>query len=228
MPVPLIAGLYPYTRDGVTSPPTKTLLEIEQSLATNPSYRRDLIVLAGDSQSAQHLDGFGLRVHRVFDDAPAEIHCDTAHKMKHWMCRWALQEFGEFVWVDWDTVLLRELDDSFFAYCRAGHTPKFILIPNYWATVNCGVYYACADWLAALERSFTAVVSEPNDELLWTSVLPADVRDRSEFWWGERALNIWDRTDFDLIGPNTYFAHVRYLEWAEELLRVAALHSTPK
>ena len=148
--------------------------------------------------------------------------------MKHWMCRWALQEFGEFVWVDWDTVLLRELDEAFFAYCRAGRTPKFIRIPNYWATVNCGVYYACIDWLDAVERSFAAVVSEPNDELLWTSVLPSDVRERAEFWWGERAVNIWDQIDFDLIGSNTYFAHVRYLEWADDLRRVAALHSARK
>lgn len=217
MSIPMIAGLFPYARGGVVRSPSVTLQEIPQSLRLNPSYRQDLIVLAGDQESARYLEGFGLRVHRVFDDAPAAIHRDTAHKMKHWMCRWALQEFGEFVWVDWDTVLLREPDEAFWSYCRSARTPKFIRIPNYWATVNCGVYYACADWLDAMDRSFSAVVSEPNDELLWTSVLPPDVRDRAEFWWGERALNIWDRTDFALIGPQTYFAHVKSLEWAEEL-----------
>jgi hypothetical protein len=215
----MIAGLFPYTRGGVTHPPTITLQEIPQSLAINPSYRRDLLVLAGDERSAEQLESFGLNVHRVFEDAPAEIHHDTAHKMKHWMCLWALETFGEFLWVDWDTVLLRQPDDDFWAFCRRGGAPKFIHIPNYWATVNCGVYYAGKDWLAAMKTSFAAEVSEPNDELLWTSVLPADVLMRAEFWWGERVAHVWTRDDFEGVGPGTYFAHVKHLDWADDLRR---------
>ena len=217
MAAPMIAGLYPYARGGVVHPPKVTLSEIPASLAANPSYREDLVVLAGDEASAAHLRGFGLRVHRVFDDAPSAIHCDAAHKMKHWMCRWALAEFGEFLWVDWDTVLLRRPDDAFWDWCRAHDTPKFVGIANYWATVNCGIYYAGSGWAEAMDRSFDAIVSEPNDELLWASVLPPDVTDRPEFWWGERVAQVWTRSDFAAIGEGTYFAHVKDLGWADEL-----------
>lgn len=221
MPVPMIAGLYPYTRAGIKHPPTVTLEEIPASLRANPSYLDQLIVLAGDDASAELLAGFGLRVHRVFEDAPAEIHRDTAHKMKHWMCLWALREFGEFLWVDWDTVLLRQPDDAFWADCRRAGTPKFVRIRDYWATVNCGVYYACETWLPAMERSFDAVVSEPNDELLWASVLPEDICDRAEFWWGDRVLQIWTEEDFTALSRRTYFAHVKHLEWADRLRAIA-------
>ena len=137
--------------------------------------------------------------------------------MKHWMCAWALKEFGEFLWVDWDTVMLRPPDRDFWAWCRACGTPKFVQIPNYWATVNCGVYYSGASWLEAMHQSFEARVSEPNDELLWASVLPGDVASRPEFWWGERVAQVWTRADFQAVGTRTYFAHVKHLEWAEEL-----------
>jgi hypothetical protein len=213
----MIAGLYPWARAGEIRPPTKTLQEIHASLALNPSYRDDLIVLAGDGDSAAHLRAFGLRVHRVFDDAPPAVRADAAHKMKHWMCRWALKEFGEFLWVDWDTVLLRPLDEGFWAWCRTHGAPKFIRIPNYWATVNCGVYYANCAWAEAMDRSFSAVVSEPNDELLWASVLPDDVLERQEYWWGERAVNVWTKDDFAEVTAGTFFAHVKDLEWAHEL-----------
>ena len=221
MPPPMIAGLYPYVRGGVVHPPRGTLDEIPVSLELNPFYRENLLVLAGDRESASRLEGFGLRVHRVFDDAPDAVRFDAAHKMKHWMCRWALGEFGEFLWVDWDTVLLRPLDDGFWDWCRAHETPKFIYIPEYWATVNCGVYYAGAAWAEAMTRSLDAVVSEPNDELLWASVLPQDVRDRPEYWWGGRASNIWTRDDFATVGTGTYFAHVRHFDWADDLRLVA-------
>jgi hypothetical protein len=122
----MIAGLYPYAHGGVVHPPKVTLAEIPVSLATNPSYRDDLLVLAGDKASAAQLDGLGLRVHRVFDDAPSAIRVDAAHKMKHWMCRGALEEFGEFLWVDWDTVFLRRPDDAFWSWCREHGTPKFV------------------------------------------------------------------------------------------------------
>jgi hypothetical protein len=213
----MIAGLYPYARGGTVHSPKVTLSEIPASLAANPSYRDDLTVLAGDKNSAAQLEAFGLDVYRVFDDAPGNVRTDAAHKMKHWMCRWALEEFGEFLWVDWDTVLLRHPGDSFWAWCRAHGTPKFIRIPSYWATVNCGIYYAGREWAEAMDRSFAAAVSEPNDELLWASVLPDDVVFRPEYWWGNRVAQIWTRDDFAQVGPNTYFAHVKRLEWAGEL-----------
>ena len=227
MSVPMIAGLYPYARGGNVQPPTITLREIPESLAVNPSYRDDLIVLAGDVESARHLEGFGLDVHRAFDDAPPEVRADAAHRMKHWMCLWALRTFGEFLWVDWDTVLLRRPDDAFWAACRADGTPKFIWIDNYWATVNCGVYYACDAWGEAMERSFAAEVSEPNDELLWTSVLPADVRERPEFWWDERVVHVWTRGDFASVTTESYFAHVKRLDWAADLRAVAGGQPVP-
>lgn len=217
MPPPMIAGLYPYARGGAVHPPKVTLSEIPASLAANRRYRTDLIVLAGDRPSAVQLEAFGLHVHRVFDDAPSAIRTDAAHKMKHWMCRWALEEYGEFLWVDWDTVLLRPPDESFWAWCRAHGTPKFIRIPGYWATVNCGVYYAGEGWAEAMDRSFDAVVSEPNDELLWASVLPDDVANRPEFWWGKRVAQVWTRDDLTRVGAGTYFAHVKHLEWADEM-----------
>jgi hypothetical protein len=118
MSIPMIAGLYPYTRADVTQPPVVTLREIPASLEVNPLYRDRLIVLAGDEPSASHLRHFGLEVRRVFADAPASIRRDAAHKMKHWMCRWALAEFGEFLWVDWDTICIRPPDEQFAEWTR--------------------------------------------------------------------------------------------------------------
>lgn len=219
MSIPMIAGLYPYTRDGITHPPREILREIPASLEINPSYREDLIVLAGDESSAHMLSDFGLSVKRVFDDAPVEVRRDTAHKMKHWMCLWALREFGEFLWVDWDTVMLRRPDEAFWKACRTPKTPKFVWIDNYWATVNCGVYYACDEWIPAMVRSFQTEVTEPNDELLWTSVLPPDVREKKEFWWGQRVVQVWTEAGFDSVTGETYFAHVKRLDWADKLRR---------
>lgn len=213
----MIAGLYPYVRGGVTCPPKITLSEIPLSININPSYRKDLFILAGDKESADHLKKFNLRAYRIFDDAPKYVTHDMAHKMKHWMCLWALREFGEFIWVDWDTVILQLPDNAFQTACRKYRTPKFIQIPNYWATVNCGVYYACHEWLQAMERSFDAKVDNPNDELLWASVLPTDVRERKEFWWNDHVVNIWNEHDFGSITDKTYFAHVKHLEWANIL-----------
>ena len=221
MSIPMIAGLYPRTRGGVASRPKRTLREIPASLDINPAYRENLIVLAGDHASSAQLKSLGLRVRRVFHDAPGDVRRDAVHKMKHWMCLWALREFGEFLWVDWDTVMLRSPDEGFWAACRERGTPKFIRIPNYWATVNCGVYYANDGWADAMERSFTTRVSEPNDELLWASVLPSDVRERGEFWWGGQVAHIWDECDFAAVTESTYFAHVRRLNWAERLRALA-------
>lgn len=214
---PIICGLYYYRRAGVTRFPSATLREVTRSLALNPWYSNQLLVLAGDVPAALLLESLGVRVHRVFDDAPAAVHHDAAHLMKHWMCLWALRTFGEFLWLDWDTVSLREPDAAFWNWCREGGTPKFIHIRDYWATVNCGVYYASAEWAGRMELGFGRTVSQPNDELLWAAVLPDDVLERPEFWWGSRAVNVWTERDFATVTPETYFAHVRHLSWAPEI-----------
>lgn len=197
--------------------------EIPASLRVKPGYRDDLLVLTGDLGCAEQLASFGLCVHRVFEDAPAAIHRDTAHKMKHWMCLWALRQFGEFLWVDWDTVLLRLPDEAFWAYCRSSGTPEFIRIPRYWATVNCGVYYASDAWLPEMERSLDADVSVPNDELLWKTVLPENVNERNDFWWGERVVHVWNEENFSSVTNQSYFAHVKHLDWAD---RLRAIHES--
>ncbi len=213
----MIAGLYPYTRGGVEQPPVVTLAEIPESLKVNPTYRDLLTVYAGNAACADVLRWHGLHVHRVMDDAPDDVKHDMAHRMKHWMCRCAMEEFGEFLWVDWDAVMLRSPDADLWDWCRYAGTPKFIHIPGYHATVNCGVYYAPHSWKEAMDRSFGAVVVEPNDELLWRSELPEDVVQRKEFWLGERAVNVWTGAEMRLVTRNTYFAHTRHLSWASPL-----------
>jgi len=208
----MIAGLYRYVRGGKVPDRWVTPDEICLSLKVNPWYRERLLVLAGDHESAEVLRGSGLRVHRVFDDAPEPVQRDKAHTMKHWMCRWALAEFGEFLWVDWDTVCLRKPDNEFWAWCRRHGTPKFLKIPSYWATVNCGIYYASTTWGEAMNRSFKAVVSQPNDELLWRSVLPAGVLEREEFWWNGRVVLVERDQDVTLVGQETYFVHGNVLK----------------
>lgn len=217
MQIPMIAGLYPYLRNGIKYPPRVILEEISASLEMNPTYRDNLIVLAGDQDSARKLESFGLTVRRVFDDAPDHINRDTAHKMKHWMCRWALDEFGEFLWVDWDTVMLKKPDELFVNWCRSHGTPKFIHIPNYWATVNCGVYYANRNWIEQMDRSFKSTVGEPNDELLWASVLPENVVDLQEYWFEDLAVNIYREEEMRLVTDRTYFAHVKDIAWGRIL-----------
>ena len=223
MPPPMITGLYPYARGGNIGSPDVTLSEIPISLKVTPSYRENLIILAGDHASASQLRHNDLQVYKVFDDAPESIRVDAAHKMKHWMCCWALEEFGEFLWVDWDTVMIKPPDERFWTRCREHSTPKFIYIQNYWATVNCGVYYADSSWSEAMHRSFDADVPKPNDELLWAAVLPDDVDARPEYWWGEYVVNIWNRIDFALVTRETYFAHVRDLAWANDIRGLSLL-----
>lgn len=55
MPIPMISGLFLYARGGIVRPPSVTQKEIPQSLGVNPRYRHDLIVLAGDRESARRL-----------------------------------------------------------------------------------------------------------------------------------------------------------------------------
>lgn len=223
---PLIAGLYPYVRDGKYHSPYVTLREIPQSLKVNPWYRDELVVLAGDKDSACQLEEFGLDVHRVFDDAPASVQHDMAHKMKHWMCMWAAREFGEFLWVDWDTISLRRPDQRLWEWCRFSKTPKFIRIPGYWATVNCGVYYGNADWADAMEQSFGYEVSEPSDELLWTAVLPSDVRRRPVYWWNNLVVHVQNHDQLCWIDESVYFIHTADLGWADAARKRCSYQST--
>lgn len=214
----VIAGLYNASRSGVDRVPEKTLAEIPQSLAVNPEYRRKVTVLAGDREAASQLHEFGLQVYHVFDDVPESIRRDSVHLMKHWMCLWAVKKFGEILWVDWDTVCLRWPDREFWGWCRRHGTPKFVWVPDYWATVNCGVYYVSATWARAMEGSFSAEVDEPNDELLWRSILPKDVRSRKEFWFGDRVVHVWTDHSLTRVSARTCFAHVKDFSFVPGLL----------
>ena len=60
-----------------------------------------------------------------------------------------------------------------------------------------------------MEKSFSAQVEIPNDELLWKSVLPDDVRNRKEFWLNDYVVNIWTEDDFKDVTENTYFLHLK-------------------
>lgn len=135
------------------------------------------------------------------------------------MVLWAVKTFGEVLWIDWDTINLRPLDQQFWDWCHAYDTPKFVYIPNYWAVVNCSVYYVSEPWAKAMECSFYSHVSEPNDELLWANVLPKNIQSRPEFWWEDRVLNIWTPEECNTTTDRTYFAHVRYLEFVNLLKR---------
>jgi len=214
---PFIAGLYQYCRAGQCSPPTKTLEEIALSLRANPGYRDMLTVLSGDRNCTAELTKLGLKVTKTFEDAPAFVKSNAAHLMKHWMCIWALREFGEFIWVDWDTLMTKEPQDDFYDYCREHQTPKFIRIKHYWATVNCGVYYAPHAWLDQMTAGLEANLSEPNDELCWAAVLPKDVASDSRFWWGGRVINVWSENDMKSLPDTACFLHVRDLNWANHL-----------
>lgn len=216
---PIITGLYRNTEGAAPVRPERILAEIPLSLQINKWYAREMLFLAGDDESARELESFGLHPYRVFSDAPAHIQQQAVHRMKHWMCYWALQTFGEVLWVDWDTINLRPLDQAFWDWCRAFSTPKFVYIPDYWATVNCSVYYIPASWSQQMLKSFEIVADPPNDELLWTGVLPSNIRNFPEFWWKDRVYNIWIPEELDQITNNTYFLHVRELNYVHLLQR---------
>ena len=71
------------------------------------------------------------------------------------------------------------------------------------------MYYLNESALEIMKQSFSAKVSEPNDELLWTSVLPSDVRKRQEYWLNDFVVNIWDEIDFQDVTSETYFLHLK-------------------
>lgn len=204
-----VSGLYFYARDGKSNYPQKIISEIEKSLELNLWYKQNIICYADTKEMAKILRAYGLYVHKVFDDAPNDIKHNAAHKMKHWIMFHAAKEFKHVLWIDWDTYLLKPLDDTFKYKCMASLHPKFTYIPNYWATVNCSVYYLNDFYLDLMEKSFYADVPVPNDELLWKSVLPENVTKLKEYWLDDMVVNIWHQSDFLYVTKNTYFLHLK-------------------
>jgi len=209
MKITCISGLYKNICGGIKKSCKKTLEEVHNSLQINPHYRKQLVCYADCTETSDFLKKEGCYVHKVFDDAPADIIFDTKHKMKHWIMYNAVKEFKNVLWIDWDTYNRKPIDEPFINYCLATPNPKFTWIKNYWATVNCAVYYLNESSLELMKKSFSAKVSEPNDELLWTSVLPPDVRKQKEYWLNSFVVNIWDEIDFQDVTPETYFLHLK-------------------
>ncbi len=205
----LISGLYRNICGGVSASSEDILREISNSVKINPHYKTDLVCYTDTVENARFLQDIGCYVHKVLDDAPYEIVFDTKHKMKHWIMYNAVQEFKDVLWVDWDTFNRKHIDNVFLNHCFSGANPKFTWINNYWAVVNCAVYYLNEKWLPLMEKSFSAQVEIPNDELLWKSILPKDVRDRKEYWLNDYVINIWTEDDFKDVTSNTYFLHLK-------------------
>ncbi len=217
-PPPIVMGYYPYTRNGITHAPRTILEEIGASLRVNPWYRQRALILAGDRAAATVLARYGLTVARIFDDAPRPVRDNAAHWMKHWMMLWAVREFGEALWLDWDTVAVVPPADSFWAAARLHETPKFVLIRGYQhAVVNCGVYYAPIAWADRMAQSFNLGVESPNDEHLWEAVLPRDVLNRPEYWWGDMVRYVSGMHRIAELPPQLVFAHVKDLALAEAI-----------
>jgi hypothetical protein len=61
-----------------------------------------LTVLSGNHHCTAALFQLGLKVTKTIEDAPAFVKANSAHLMKHWMCIWALREYGKFIWVGKD------------------------------------------------------------------------------------------------------------------------------
>ena len=208
--ITFISGLFDNIRDGVFSPKSGIEKEIETTLKFNPHYRELLTCYADSEDNAAIMQANNLSVHKIITDAPDSIIRDSRYKMKQWMMYQAVKEFGDVVWIDWDTYNKRLVDHRFVDYCLATNTPKFTFIKGgYWAVVNCAVYYANRSHLQLFEKSFSSKVSEPNDELMWASVLPKDIVGRKEYWFGDMVVNIWDRIDFKDVTDNTYFLHLK-------------------
>ena len=209
MEITCVSGLFRNIRGGIEKSGDKILREVQNSLRVNPHYRSQLVCYADCADTADFLKNEGCYVHRVFDDAPADIIFDTKHKMKHWMMYNAVKEFKNVLWIDWDTYNRKLIDETFINHCFSSPNPKFTWIMNYWAVVNCAVYYLNESSIEIMEKSFLAKVSEPNDELLWAAVLPPDVRERKEYWLDDFVINIWEENDFQYVKPETYFLHLK-------------------
>lgn len=214
---PLVMGLFSVKKKEKRLVTPKMMKEVARSLEVNPWYRKKVLFLAGDFLSARILEGLGLHVYRNFQEASSEIHDRSAFLMKHWMMLSMLREFGEALWIDWDTINLLPLDQPFFEFCRAYQTPKFVYIPGYHATVNCSVYYVSHHWLKAMEKSFQMNSDFSNDEELWRAVLPSGVIHKPEFWWGDRVVNVWLKNECAWVKPLTYFAHVKTFAYGSQI-----------
>lgn len=211
----LITGLFSNNGKKI---PKKVLDEAHTSLKVNKWYKHRLLFLAGDQHSNIALQELGVSVYRVFDDAPGFVQEAPAFRMKHWMVYQMLKDYKEVLWIDWDTISMKPLDQPFFDYCRRENTPKFVYIPGYHATVNCSVYYVNQKWLSAMEKSFYLPTKTPNDELMWTNILPKNVTDLDEYWWGERVVNVWLESECSWVKPETYFAHVKTFDYIKHLI----------
>ena len=212
----IVLGLYKYTRDGKfdSAKYKKAIYEMHNFFRFNKIKNyNDFVFLAGDNCSLEKMEELGLKVEKVFEDSPRKVMENKAHLMKHYMIIWAIEKYKEVLWIDWDNLILKWPDKKFWDFCRSHETPKFIYIPDYWATVNCGVYYANIKWKNSMENILELWDGEPNDELLWAAVLPHDINDRKEFWFGDLAINIWAKEEISLINKNTYFAHIKTFEY---------------
>ncbi len=207
--ITFVSGLYRNIVSGKLHQSDDVKEEVRESLRINPHYGKQFVCYADTKESADYLREQGCRVHRILDDAPSSVVFDTKHKMKQWIMYNAAREFGNVVWVDWDTYNVRHVDSSFVEYCLRTCNPKFTRINKYWATVNCSVYYLSDQSLDIMRKSFSAKVDDPNDELMWRAVLPCNVSERPEYWLGERAVNIWVEGDFQQVTANTYFLHLK-------------------
>jgi hypothetical protein len=216
-------GYYQYVRNGVTYSPQKILEEIDACLRINPWYRDEVVFLAGDKPASRVLESRGLEVVRTFEDAPQIIRDRSAHWMKHWMLLWAVREYTEALWLDWDTVAVSKPEGEFWTFARAWETPKFILIPRYkHALVNCGVVYVPHQWAGAMAQSFDAGIDSHNDEHLWQTVLPANILERPEFWWGERVRHVSGPHRVPELTGELAFAHTKDLGLADAIRSVVA------
>jgi hypothetical protein len=141
---PLVAGLYPDShhrfnrrfKPGITR-------EVASSWIGNPLYFGCMIFLAVEQQTAASIEAFGFLLGLTFKDAPGGVWRDSARKRDHRMGLPAAREFGEHLGVDGDTAATIPPDGEFGVGCRAGGTPKFVLLPGCeHAIENCGGFYA--------------------------------------------------------------------------------------
>lgn len=69
------------------------------------------------------------------------------------------------------------------------------------------------DFATCAERSLDADVPDPNNGLLWASVLPADAEDREALRRGDRVAQVWTEAGSASVTGGPCFAHVKHLHW---------------